>query len=86
MKNHYIDTIYHMIIKSNIFSINVIRDEEYALVFWKEVLFEFYYHVNFRLSMNRSYIIKSFILHNRKPSGLSNIIVNIFIFNVFRMN
>jgi hypothetical protein len=52
------------------------RDEEYALVFWKEVLQEFYQFVACKLSVKQSEVVKAFIIHDRKPTGLPNIMVS----------
>ena len=74
--------IFLMTIKSKkyiqIISISYLyRDEEHVLVFWREVLQEFFSHVlgGSRISFRKSDLVKTFTLHNRKPAGLINIMV-----------
>ena len=50
------------------------RDEEYVLVFWREVLQEYFSHVQQKITAKKSDLIKAFTLHNRRPAGLSAII------------
>jgi hypothetical protein len=77
MKNLCIVTIYNTTSQSkpqNLLNL-ILRDEEYAVMFWKEVLYEYFYQVQYKLTLKKSDIIKAFTIHNRKPSGLSNIMV-----------
>ena len=51
------------------------REEEYLVVFWREVLSEYFAHVTQKVALRRSDLVKVFTLHNRKPAGLNAVIV-----------
>jgi hypothetical protein len=57
--------------------ISYYRDEEYVLVFWREVLQEYFSHVQQRITSKKSDLVRSFTLHSRRPAGLSAIIVTL---------
>ena len=61
--------------------LNTFREDEYAVVFWKETLNEYFSVVAQSLTVKKSDILKTFILHNRKPTGLSNIMVILDLLN-----
>jgi hypothetical protein len=48
------------------------------VVFWKEVLGEYFSHVAQKMSIRASELTKTFTLHNRRPAGLPKVIVNNF--------
>ncbi|TNV84443.1 hypothetical protein FGO68_gene14404 [Halteria grandinella] len=50
------------------------EEEEYLIVFWREVLTEYFSHVTQKVSLRKSDLVKVFTLHNRKPAGLSAVI------------
>lgn len=45
------------------------------MIFWRDTLTEFYQYVTKSLTMKKNDLIKAFVIHDRKPTGLSNIIV-----------
>jgi hypothetical protein len=47
------------------------------VVFWKEVLSEYFAHVTQRVALRKNEIIKAFTLHSRRPAGLAAIMVRI---------
>lgn len=48
----------------------ICRDEEEAIEFWRQVLYEYSYSVSFEFTVSPKKLVKDFILFDRIPSGL----------------